>query len=156
MNKQEYLTVYWGCALTGTSFEHQDCMRHVMSHIKNYHPKVRLLEFLGTTAGTPEDVYIQDIEVNVASCDLFLNHVTLPSLGLGFELGVSVVHYQKKVVSFVEVSPPLPHEIKLTRLLQGATSRNPNYSILEYCGIDSLCKIIENILYEELKQRNLL
>lgn len=142
------LRVYWGCALTHAPAEYREMMNRVIEFIKNYHPQVQLLEFLGTTDGTSEDVYIQDIETNVASCGLFLNDVSQTSLGLGFELGCTVKHYKKDTVSFV-------HEnIRLTRLLLGAAERHENYKILPYRDEAQLVQMIGNILYEKVQELN--
>jgi fructose-specific component phosphotransferase system IIB-like protein len=142
------LRVYWGCALTHAPEEYKGTMNRAISFIKNYHPQVQLLEFLGTTAGTSEDVYIQDIETNVASCNLFLNDVSCASLGLGFELASALLYYNKPVISFV-------HEnIRLTRLLLGAAERHENYKILSYRDEAQLMQMIGNILYEKVQELN--
>ncbi len=142
------LRVYWGCALTHAPEEYRETMNRVISFIKNYHPQVQLLEFLGTTAGSAQDVYIQDIETNVASCDLFLNDVSQTSLGLGFELSSALLYYNKPTVSFV-------HEnIRLTRLLLGAAECHENYKIISYWDEDQLVQMIGNILYEKVQELN--
>jgi len=144
----QILYVYWGCALTHAPEEYLALMNQVIVFIKNYHPQVKLMEFLGTTAGTDRDVYWEDIEKNVSSCDLFLNDVSLPSLGLGFELGCSVKHYKKNTVSFIH------EKILLTRLLLGAAEENEHYTILQYQNKKDLIEMISTILNEKIENLN--
>jgi hypothetical protein len=142
------LRVYWGCALTHAPAEYREMMNRIIQFIKNYHPQVQLLEFLGTTAGSAQDVYIQDIEKNVASCGLFLNDVSQVSLGLGFEIGAALLRYNKHVVSFVQ------KDVHLTRLLTGATFCHENYSVIEYTDEKELLQFIGNVLYEKVQELN--
>jgi hypothetical protein len=78
-----------------------------------------VLKFLGLVGGTSFDVFEQDINVNVATCDLMLAIIDEDSSGLGFEIATALSRYGKPILLVQHAS--VPH---VSRLILGAAEHN--------------------------------
>lgn len=116
--------LYVGCSLTHAPEDFKADVEAAKAALREDNWEV--MEFLGLTAGTAEDVYRQDILTNVAECDGFVGIVDEPSIGLGWELGAAVMHYRKPSLAVAHV------DSRITRLLLGAPGHNPNMRFRTY------------------------
>jgi hypothetical protein len=78
-----------------------------------------ILKFLGLVGGTSFDVFQQDINVNVATCDLMLAIIDEDSSGLGFEIATALSRYGKPILLIQHSN--VPH---VSRLIIGAAEHN--------------------------------
>ncbi len=78
------MNVYVGCGLTGAPEDFKAFVASFKSALRS-ELGLEVFEFLGTTEGTPTDVYLTDL-TNVETCDAFIAIVDEPSTGLGMEL----------------------------------------------------------------------
>ena len=79
---------------------------------------------------TDEDIYLQDIEY-MKNSDLFVAEVSVPSIGVGYELGYADA-LNKKMVCLYDNNSEKP--------LSAMISGNKNIEIMEYINIDELLK----------------
>lgn len=78
-----------------------------------------VLKFLGLVGGTPFDVFQQDINVNVATCDLMVAIVDEESTGLGLEIGLALSRFGKPILLIQHSNVP-----RVSRLVLGAAEHN--------------------------------
>jgi len=91
-----------------------------------------VLEYLGLTQGTAEDVFRHDVKC-VTDCDLLLAEVSYPAIGLGFEIATAL-QQGKKVLAVAKNSA------KVSRLVLGIDS--PNYRSHRYNQAEEILKLI--------------
>lgn len=114
--------LYVGCGLTLAPEEFKASVEQVKNRLRD---DWYVMEFLGLSAGTPEDVYETDIINNVGGCDAFLGICDEPSIGLGWELReATTLHKPTLAVAHVDS--------KITRLLLGAPYFNETLSFDRY------------------------
>ena len=114
--------LYVGCGLTNAP----EPFKEKVSELKNVlRKKYEVFDFLGTVAGTPEDVYRWDIEHCVANCDLFIGVCDYDSIGLGRELG-EAVHLNKPILTVAHA------DSRVTRMVLGEALVKPHYSFRTY------------------------
>jgi hypothetical protein len=134
------MKIYVGCALTHASDEFCFQVEKLKRIIARQH---EVLEFLGTTAGTPTDVYRQDIRENASNCELFLGICDLPSIGLGYELSYAI---EKRGIPVLAVAHRNAH---ITRLILGIDK--PSYTFGRY---EDICRdvplMIEDVIHKML------
>jgi hypothetical protein len=78
-----------------------------------------ILKFLGLVGGTSFDVFEQDINVNVATCDLMVAIIDEESTGLGLEMGLALSRYGKPILLIQHSSV-----LHVSRLVLGAAEHN--------------------------------
>lgn len=105
---ERLVQVYVGCALTHAPKEFKDAVEDFKKQLNEF---CIVLEFLGLTAGTPRDVWVHDIERCVMCCDLFIAISDHPSIGLGVELAVQIVHRKKPAIVVAQ------EDLRITRLI---------------------------------------
>lgn len=97
-----------------------------------------VLKFLGLVGGTSFDVFEQDINVNVATCDLMLAIIDEESSGLGFEIATALSRYGKPILLIQHSS--VPH---VSRLILGAAEHNSGN--MRYVMVNNRSDIIRAI-----------
>lgn len=115
--------LYVGCGLTNAPREFTDRVDLLKAKLREEDWDV--MEFLGTVAGTAEDVYQRDIVENVGGCDAFVGIFDEPSTGLGFELNESL-RLGKPTLGVAHV------DTRVTRLVLGAASYHENFNFWLY------------------------
>lgn len=120
MNKKK---IYVGCSLTDAPKEFIEKVNSLKEILRSMGFEV--LDFLGLTEGSCEDVAIHDIQNCVRQCDLFLAICDLPSTGLGIELGDAGA-FERKTLAVAHVNA------KVTRLVQGYVAVNRNFVFTRY------------------------
>jgi len=130
--------LYVGCSLTYAPEEFKASVEATKAALRE--DNWRVMEFLGLTAGTPDDVYNQDILTNVATCDGFVGIVDEPSIGLGWELGAAVMHYRKPSLALAHT------DSRITRLVLGAPGHNLNLRFRTY---ENMVEEVPAIVAEE-------
>ncbi len=119
--------IYVGCALTHAS---EKFIAQVVKFKENLRASnYEVLDFLGLHAGSPANVYRNDIERCVGSCDAFIAICDYPSLGVGYELN-EAVHLRIPILVLAD------QKTKLTRLLLGAAEVKKNVFIDRYTDLD--------------------
>lgn len=104
------MKLYIGCSLTQAPEEFKQKVEHAKDTLRT---KYEVLDFIGLVNGTANDVYMHDIHTCVATCDVFVAIVDLPSIGLGYELGVAVEKLEKPTLILAHT------DAKVTRLVIG-------------------------------------
>ena len=125
------MKIYIGCSLTQAPESFKAMVEEVKDHLRQEH---EVLDFVGTVAGTPQDVYEWDINKCVPECDVFIAICDLPAVGLGYELGVAVEELKKPTLALAH------KDQKVSRLLHGIDQ--PHYTFEQY---DSLDDVVEKI-----------
>ncbi len=115
------MKLYVGCALTqapeGFLFDVQELKKRLAREYE-------VLEFLGTVAGTAQDVYRQDIKEHATNCDLLLAICDYPAMGVGYEMSYVI---EKRGTPTLAVA----HEnAQVSRLVLGID--NPCYTFARY------------------------
>lgn len=104
------MKLYIGCSLTQAP---EDFKQKVEQAKKSLRGKYEVLDFIGLEKGTANDVYNWDIHACVATCDAFVAIVDLPSIGLGYELGVAIEKLEKPTLILAH------QDAKVSRLIYG-------------------------------------
>jgi hypothetical protein len=125
------LSLYVGCALTHAPEEFKQNVQTLKDRLKEV---CNVLEFVGLTNGTNNDVYNHDINVCVRGCDLFVAICDMPSIGLGYELGTQVEDRKMPALAVAQADPIV------TRLVLGILK--PHYKFQRYKDFDDLYNII--------------
>lgn len=126
--------VYVGCALTQVPLY---LMEYVINELRTkLGEKYEVLEFVGLTEGTPEDVFIRDSDC-VIDCDLFVAICDYPSLGLGIELGIAYAT-QKATLALANTNTE-----KVSRMAQGIRARNPNFVFKRYGSFSEIPELVD-------------
>ncbi|MDO8565322.1 MAG: hypothetical protein Q7R67_01760 [bacterium] len=124
--------IYVGCALTQAPEEFVREVEALKAQLRLEGHEVA--DFVGVVAGTATDVYETDIHKCVAECEFFLAVCDLPSIGLGWEIGVAVEKHGKPTLAVAH------REAKVSRLPIGACcDRNQRYRFSRY---DSLLDVV--------------
>lgn len=129
------MKIYVGCSLTQAPENFKVAVEDLKNKLRKNH---EVLDFLGTVAGTPQDVYNWDINECVAKCDAFIAICDLPALGLGYELSVAVEKLRKPTLALAHT------EAKVSRLLLGI--EQPHYTFERYNAFDEVEGRIESFL----------
>lgn len=117
--------IYLGCALTHAP---EQFGADVVSFKETLRNEWDVLEFVGLTNGTAQDVYRHDTAC-VRGCDLFVALCDHPALGLGFELGLAV-EIGKPVLAAAKEG------VHVTRLVQGVDATG--YEFVRYKTLSDL------------------
>jgi hypothetical protein len=123
------LKVYVGCALTHAPEEY----RQMIADFKNELRKAGWIEVLDfVTANSvlelpdPVHIYHNDIHECVGYADAFIADVTLPSLGLGWELGTAIEKHA--IPTFMCAR----EGVKISNLVLGAPGKNTHTTLIRY------------------------
>lgn len=129
MNKPKF-RVYLGHKLTNATPEFLKRMEDLKTFLKENLPECVFLDFLGVTAGTAQDVWIQDIEGNVATCDLFVAFLDEESTGLGMEIDSAFSNYGKPILLLASANA------HVSRLPLGGAERHPRQIVFRRVTTD--------------------
>ncbi len=134
------MKIYIGCSLTYAPEEFKESIELVKNDLRS---DFEVMDFIGTVAGTSQDVYRWDIHECVEKCDAFIAICDLPSIGLGYELGTAVERLKKPTLALAH------KDSKITRLVLGI--EQPNFKFERYDSTDEIGKRIRSFLTELLK-----
>jgi hypothetical protein len=134
------ITLYIGCSLTHAPDDYKKDIEKLKSYLKKDH---EILEFIGLTKGTPQDVYEWDTKC-VKTCDLFVGECSMPSIGLGAELGIALEIGKPTIVLVRE-------DAKVTRYVLGVTK--PNYWLYKYKTIEEAEKFVRGKIQELFEKK---
>jgi hypothetical protein len=129
------MKIYIGCSLTQASEEFKRTIEKLKNDLRKDYD---VMDFIGTVAGTPEDVYKWDIYECVAKCEAFIAICDLPAIGLGYELGVAVEKLNKPTLALAH------RDAKVSRILLGI--RQPHYTFERYDSMEELPNRIKTFL----------
>lgn len=108
--------IYVGCSLTHATQEYRDSIEKFKETLR---AKYEVMQFMGLVKGTGRERFDWDVQC-VKSADFFIADVSLPSTGLGIELGVAyemkkpvllIANKDAKVALMVEGHPGAVREI---------------------------------------------
>ncbi len=95
--------VYVGCALTHAPESYKKDIKLFKKELKKY-PWIKVLEFLGpkkireSKISHAKRVYKKDIKDCVGTCHAMIGELSLPSLGLGYELGTLIEKHRLRTL----------------------------------------------------------
>ena len=101
------IIIYVSCALTHAPQEYKDDIEAFKGELRKV-PGVTVLDFCPPAPGekqtklSPKEVYQKDINEGVAVADLIIAEVSLPSTGLGLELGKAIGEYKIPTLLFAK------------------------------------------------------
>jgi len=124
--------VYVGCALSHAPQEFKDKVEALKKRLNGF---CEVLEFLGTTAGTPRDVYNHDINDCVKESDLIVAICDFPSTGLGYEIATQLEDRGMPVLAVAHKNS------KVTRLIQDIGK--PHYEFLRYGKFEDIYNMVK-------------
>lgn len=125
-------TLYVGCGLTHTSDTFRESIKKLKERLGT---SFKILDFVGLTSGTNEDVYRWDIEHCVGTCDVFVAICDEASTGLGFELAIATTRG-------IPILAVAQKSSLVTRLVLGAAECNENIHFQRYDTHEDLYQII--------------
>lgn len=129
------MKVYVGCSLTQSP---DDFKRDVGALKDALRSEYEVMDFVGTTAGTPRDVYLWDIHECVAACDAFIAVCDHPSIGLGYELSVAVEKLGKPTLALAHSGATV------SRMVLGI--EQPHYRFERYGTAEELTARVRSFL----------
>lgn len=132
--------LYVGCGLTLASEEFKADVKTTKQKLRDLYDW-DVMEFLGLTAGSNEDVYQTDILENVATCSAFVGILDEPSFGLGWEFRDATI-LKKPSLALAHVGS------KITRLALGAPAFNPTMRFRRY---ENMVEDVPAIVAEEFE-----
>ncbi|MFZ2886343.1 MAG: hypothetical protein WA021_00815 [Minisyncoccia bacterium] len=131
--------LYVGCALTHAPEEFKNAVEALK---KTLGAEFEVLDFLGLSKGTPQDVFEWDIDHCVASCDLFLAICDLPSLGLGYEVATALEKHNTPVLAVAH------KDALVARVITGNT--RPKFRFQRYESVDEIRALLLAFAKEHL------
>lgn len=130
------IKLYVGCDLTHASDNFKQKVTELKSRFRKI-PEIQVLEFLGTTKGTPRDVFVHDIIDCVCACDVMVAICDEPSIGLGWEMATQVTR-GRPLLAFGHL------DSKITRLVLDPDVSN--YQFYRYEDFDDIYEIVMEML----------
>ncbi|MCY4010570.1 MAG: hypothetical protein OXF30_00665 [Candidatus Saccharibacteria bacterium] len=115
--------LYVGCGLTYAPESFKENVASVKETLRERNYDV--LEFTGEQIATPSEVYIQDIQNCVKTCEVMLAIVDYPSLGLGWEMAVANT-LKTPTLAIAQVNTTV------SRLVLGAAEIIPSFYFQRY------------------------
>lgn len=128
------LSIYVGCALKHATEEYKDSIRLLKDRLSEL-DNVKVLEFVVNQNATPREIYENDIEGCVASCDFMIAEFSYPSTGLGYEVSVMIEKLNKPVFGFAH------KDAVVSSLIVGI--KNKNFSFCTYSDMDEVLDIVK-------------
>ena len=126
------IVIYVSCSLTHAPVEYKEAIALFKQEL-NQLPFVEILEFCLPPVGQQQSdlvakhVYHNDIHVCVKKAHVIISEVTLPSTGLGFELGTAIEAYSNKpIIMYAKKN----HVI--SKLIAGAAETHDNVDLFFY------------------------
>ena len=126
------IKIYIGCSLTHAPQDFLALVDKVKSELKK---EYEVLEFLGLSKGTSEDVYKQDIQRNIVQCDMFVAICDHPSIGLGYEMAAALEKYSKPTIALAKEGS------QISRLALGIN--HPMYTFKYYKDFAEILSLIK-------------
>lgn len=117
--------LYIGCSLTQAPQSFKQSVENFKDKLRS---KFEVLDFIGLTAGSAEDVYNYDRN-QVLQCDLFVAIVDLPSTGLGMEIGFAIENNKPMLICYKAGT-------KISRMILGIASEN--HQFMEYANLEEI------------------
>ncbi|MCX8073962.1 MAG: nucleoside 2-deoxyribosyltransferase [Clostridia bacterium] len=141
------MKIYFAGSIRGGRKKAKD-YKKIVDFLKKYgdvlttHVADESLTSSGESNITTEEIFSRDVEW-LTNCDILVADVTIPSLGVGYEIG-HAVSIGKKVVALYDES----ENITLSAMISG----NDNVNVIKYTDIEELenCYIKKLILYKLL------
>ena len=130
--------LYVGCSLTLAPEEFRESVEKLKDVLRS---EYEVLDFIGLVNGTAKDVYLWDIHNCVATCDLFLAVCDLPSLGLGYEMGVAVEKLSKPTLAVAH------KDSKVGRIFTGIDQKH--YRFLRYDSPKDIPRLLREFEKEQ-------
>lgn len=128
--KKRKIRVYFGCSLTHAPKEFIQDIEKIKKKLRQ---KVEIFDFAGLSHPSIADVYQHDTNM-VRRCDVMVANISLPSLGLGMEMGVAIEN-RKPLITLVDDS------CKTTRFLISGYV-DPFHFSLRYKNISQAARFI--------------
>lgn len=125
------MKIYLAHSLTQAPEEFKTEMLELKAKLNAKH---EILDYLGLTAGTAEDVFNHDVNC-VKDCDLLLAEVSYPAIGLGFEIATAL-QSGKKVLAVAKESS------KVSRLVLGIN--DTRYRFARYREAEEILKLLDH------------
>lgn len=123
--------LYIGCAINNLPLAEKEKfpakIENIKSVLRNY---FEVLDFLGTAAGSPRDIYQQDIVECVEKADCMLAICDHPSTGLGYEMAMCI---EKRGIPVVAMAH---HDSSVSRLIIGIPSEK--YHFIRYDSVEEI------------------
>lgn len=88
----------------------------------------------------PDNEVFENLEQELNEADIIFAEITVPSLGVGYEIGYADSHNKKIIGIYDQTVVP-----KITTMLRG----NKRLKIIPYTDINKIINNLENILKEE-------
>lgn len=136
------IKIYVGFSITGAPQEFIDSVQRLREKLRE---EYEVLEFVPVSEGTPQDVYRNDIKINVANCDLMVSICDFPSTGLGYEMACAVEVGNKPVLAVAHI------ETKVSRLIMGIYDRR--YAFRRYAEFDEIVEFVRDKIRDEFGAR---
>lgn len=132
-------TAYFACALSNAGQEHREQMSDLRQKLKEY---FNILEFYSDptemnfdtqSLDYAQNIYKHDIKC-VQTAEIILAEVSLPSIGLGIELGTAI-HNNKSIIAFAKENS------YVSRMVTGITY--PKFEFFRYQEIEQILSRFE-------------
>lgn len=135
---------YVACALTYVPGERKTEFEQLLALVKRVLRErgYEILEFVGLTGGTPQDVYHHDIHECVGRADILVALCDYPGTGLGYELCYAVEVRKIPVLAVAHTSS------LVTRLVLGVDSKN--YQFTHYGNPSHLAHCLSDWIRDRL------
>ncbi|MBU5678429.1 MAG: nucleoside 2-deoxyribosyltransferase [Candidatus Aenigmatarchaeota archaeon] len=141
------MRIYFAGAIRGGR-EYQEIYRKIISHLKIYgnvlteHVSDKNITDLGEYSIPDNEIYERDMKL-LEEADLLVAEVSLPSLGVGYEIGIAE-GMNKKIICLYDKNS----EKRLSAMIAG----NPKIKLIVYENLDELKRKIDEIL-EKMNSR---
>lgn len=133
-------SLYVGCALTNQPRAFEQEIDDVKANIRLLGHRV--LDFVGSKAATPGEVYDHDIG-HVTACQAMLAIVDHPSLGLGMEIQTAI-QLEKPTLAVARIGR------QVTRMVLGAAENFPFFEFECYEDLDQVPELFDQFLGRRL------
>lgn len=131
------LKIYVSCSLTHAPEEYKENIKILIKELQKI-DFVEILEFCSPLPGQQQsvfdalDVYHNDIHECVEHADVLISEISLPSTGLGFELGTAMEKHSTHVIMLAHNDAVVSKLILGAALAHGASVYRYNQSIMEH------------------------
>jgi hypothetical protein len=131
------IKLYVGCALNNAPKEFVGGVLALRKELSN-DPAYEVLEFLGP--GEPQAIYDTDIKECVMKADAMLAVCDVPSLGLGYEMGVLVTKQGKPLFAVAHTTS------NVSKLVQGINEDKVPFAFKRYENLSSVPAMLKKWL----------
>ena len=123
--------IYVWCSLTFVSEEYRKSIENFKDTLRG---KYKILDFVGLSVGTAQDVYEHDRKC-VIGCDMLIADCSFPSIGLWYEIATAVEH-KKKIILIAH------KDAVVTRMILGIPEETAIF--LRYESLDEVLEYIND------------